>query len=259
MYRNNIQKAEIEDLVEILSLQKKAFTEVAKLMNKFDLPPLLQTIEEVRNEYKQGILLKYLSKENKIIGSVRGFSDENNICHIGKLVVDPDYQNQGIGKILLSEIEKRFLSCDTFALFTGDETPNTLFLYKKIGYRVIGKQNKGTINMFLMEKNNSRKNFATPPDHVNFLAKKLFDNSGDIVNGSIAYLEPDGGGPLELHTHEYDHLFIVVKGEARVKFENHVEIISENQSCLVKGSIPHSVWNNITETTTMIGITIKRK
>lgn len=152
MYRNNIQKAEIEDLVEILSLQKKAFTEVAKLMNKFDLPPLLQTIEEVRSEYKQGIILKYLSKENKIIGSVRGFSDENNICHIGKLVVDPDYQNQGIGKILMSEIEKRFLSCDTFALFTGDETPNTLFLYKKIGYRVIGKQNKGTINMFLMEK-----------------------------------------------------------------------------------------------------------
>ena len=66
MYRNNIQKAEIEDLVEILSLQKKAFTEVAKLMNKFDLPPLLQTIEEVRSEYKQGIILKYLSKENKI-------------------------------------------------------------------------------------------------------------------------------------------------------------------------------------------------
>lgn len=85
MYRNNIQKAEIEDLVEILSLQKKAFTEVAKLMNKFDLPPLLQTIEEVRSEYKQGIILKYLSKENKIIGSVRGFSDENNICHIAML------------------------------------------------------------------------------------------------------------------------------------------------------------------------------
>lgn len=253
----NIQKADNEDLVEILSLQKKAFAEVARLMNKYDLPPLLQTIEELQNEYEQGVILKYLSEENKIIGSVRGFSDKNNICHIGKLVVDPDYQNQGIGKILMCEIEKRFLSCDTFTLFTGDETPNTLFLYKKIGYQIIGKQNMENINMFLMEKQNDRKNFVTPPNHVNFLAKKLFDNSGEIINGSVAYLEPSGGGPLELHTHEYDHLFIVVKGEAKVQFENHIQVIPENESYLVKGTMPHSVWNNIEETTTMIGITIK--
>lgn len=112
------------------------------------------------------------------------------------------------------------------------------------------------------EQNNSgamldKTDFITPSNHINFLAKKLFDNCGAIINGSIAYLEPNGGGPIELHTHEYNHLFIVVKGEAKVLFEHQEHIIQENESYLVKGYIPHSVWNNGADTTIMIGITVK--
>ncbi len=47
-------------------------------------------------------------------------------------------------------------------------------------------------------------NFVTPPEHINFLAKNLFGNCGEIINGSIAYLEPNGGGPVQLHTHEHE-------------------------------------------------------
>ena len=58
----------------------------------------------------------------------------------------------------------------------------------------------------------------TPPKHINFEAKKLFGSVGRIMDGSIAYINRKGGGPSELHTHEHDHLFIVVKGEAKVLF-----------------------------------------
>ncbi len=34
--------------------------------------------------------------------------------------------------------------------------------------------------------------FMIPPDHVNFLAKKLFGNSGKIKDVSIAYLQKRG-------------------------------------------------------------------
>ena len=47
-----------------------------------------------------------------------------------------------------------------------------------------------------------KKDFITPPNHVNFLAKKLFGEIGEIIDGSIAYLQPNGGGPDELHTHD---------------------------------------------------------
>ena len=56
----------------------------------------------------------------------------------------------------------------------------------------------------------------TTPKDVNFQAKKLFGAAGEVLDGSIAYIAPKGGGPTEQHTHEHDHLFSVVKGEAKV-------------------------------------------
>ena len=99
--------------------------------------------------------------------------------------------------------------------------------------------------------------FMTPPNHVHFLAKKLFADVGEIIDGSIAYLEKDGGGPAERHTHVHNHLFIVVKGEAKIIMGDETVIVKENESYFVDGSIPHSVWNNLSETTIMIGISVK--
>ena len=99
--------------------------------------------------------------------------------------------------------------------------------------------------------------FITPPNHVNFSAKKLFANMGEIIDGSIAYLDESGGGPTELHTHTHNHLFIVVKGEAKIKYAGSAVIIKENDSYLVKGETPHSVWNNGTEQAIMIGLSVE--
>lgn len=102
-----------------------------------------------------------------------------------------------------------------------------------------------------------KKDFITPPNHVNFLAKKLFGETGEIIDGSIAYLQPNGGGPAELHTHEHNHLFIVTKGEAKILLDDKEIIVKKDESFLVKGSIPHSVWNNTDDETVMIGISVK--
>lgn len=150
----NIKKAEANDLEAILALQKESFARVAKQMNKFDIPPLLQTLKDIVNEYQQCIILKYVSDKGQIIGSVRGYADENNTCHIGKLVVHPDFQNMGIGKKLMYEIEKFFPNSHKFSLFTGEDTPNTLHLYEKIGYTPVCKKSMDGVNMIIMEKEN---------------------------------------------------------------------------------------------------------
>ena len=51
--------------------------------------------------------------------------------------------------------------------------------------------------------------YMTPPDHVNFKAKKLFGGMGEIIDGAVAHILPGGGGPQSLHTHDHSHLFIV--------------------------------------------------
>lgn len=104
---------------------------------------------------------------------------------------------------------------------------------------------------------NVSSDFVTPPNHIRFLAKKLFGPSGEILDGAIAYLQPGGGGPTTQHTHVTDHLFIVIRGEAKIMLKDEIKIIRPNESFLVKGSIPHSVWNPTDEETIMIGITLK--
>jgi quercetin dioxygenase-like cupin family protein len=98
--------------------------------------------------------------------------------------------------------------------------------------------------------------FITPPGHVNFRARKLFGQSGEIIDGALAYLEKQGGGPVENHTHRHNHLFIVTEGEAKVILDDQEVIIGKNESFLVRGDIPHSVWNNIDDTTVMIGLSV---
>ncbi len=71
--------------------------------------------------------------------------------------------------------------------------------------------------------------FMPPPDHVNFLAKPLFGAAGEIKDGAIACLAPQGGGPTTPHTHVHDHLFVVVKGEAKIMLGDDVVLVGRTK------------------------------
>ena len=62
--------------------------------------------------------------------------------------------------------------------------------------------------------------------------------------------------PEQTAYHRYNHMFIVVKGEAKVLLGDQTVIIRRDESFLVKGEIPHSVWNNSDGETVMIGISV---
>lgn len=99
-------------------------------------------------------------------------------------------------------------------------------------------------------------NFITPLDHIKFKAKKLFGAMGTIIDGSIAYVDLNGGGPAEQHTHEHNHLFIVTQGEAKIQLADSEIVVKKDEAFLVEGKIPHSVWNNTESETVMIGISV---
>lgn len=99
--------------------------------------------------------------------------------------------------------------------------------------------------------------FITPPNHKGFLAKKLFDENGKIKWGAIAYIDKNGGGPEGNHTHEENHIFIVVDGEARVMLDDQAVIVRKNESFFVNGMTPHSIWNNTDQTTVVIKISVE--
>ncbi|MEE9913064.1 MAG: GNAT family N-acetyltransferase [Deltaproteobacteria bacterium] len=71
----------------------------------------------------------------RIVGSVRAYQKDDT-CFIGKLVVLPGYQNQGIGKALMREIEKQFHNAVArYEIFTGSRDPRNRYLYDQLGYK----------------------------------------------------------------------------------------------------------------------------
>ncbi len=149
-----IEQAEVSDAEEILSLQKLAFKSEAEIYKDFNIAPLIQTLEEIKRDFGDQVFLKAVIK-GKIIGSVRAFAKEDS-CYIGRLIVHPDFQNQGIGTKLIKEIEGVFNLSRRFGLFTGHKSEKNIHIYQKLGYKTF-KMEKITdsINIIYMEKINS--------------------------------------------------------------------------------------------------------
>lgn len=129
-----IGRAHGDDVNTILMLQKQAYQSEAEIHHDFTIPPLTQTLEEIKEDFTRQLFLK-AEIDNTIIGSVRAHRD-GETCYIGKLIVHPDFQNRGIGSRLLNEIEHIFRDAKRFELFTGHRSKRNLYLYQKSGYTI---------------------------------------------------------------------------------------------------------------------------
>ncbi|MBD2259317.1 GNAT family N-acetyltransferase [Pseudanabaena sp. FACHB-2040] len=147
----NITRASLEDAVTLLELQKLAYQSEALLYNDFNIPPLAQSLDEMRSDITSKVFLKASIKGN-ITGSVRGYQEEN-VCFIGRLIVHPDFQGQGIGTALMVQIESCFDRVQRFQLFTGHKSERNIHLYERLGYKIFKKQkiNKN-LSLLFMEK-----------------------------------------------------------------------------------------------------------
>jgi ribosomal protein S18 acetylase RimI-like enzyme len=150
-----IERAEKRDLKNILSLQKIAYLSEAKIYNDYTIPPLVQTLNEIKEEFENHVFIKAVA-ENKIIGSVRAQMINSKTCYIGRLIVHPDFQNQGIGTQLMEKIEEIFNECEKFELLTGHRSEKNRHIYEKRGYGVFKTEElTENLNLVYLEKINN--------------------------------------------------------------------------------------------------------
>ena len=141
------------DLKEILKLQYSAYQSEAQLLNNFDIQPLKQTYDEIKAEYFNGIFLKAIDENDVIIGSVRAHI-KNDTAFIGKLIVQPERQGQGIGTKLLSAIE-RDCPAGRYELFTSDKSVRNIRFYERLGYVRFREQKiSDSLTFIYLEKRN---------------------------------------------------------------------------------------------------------
>lgn len=145
------ETATAEDATEILALQHLAYLSEAAIYDDYQIPPLTQTLEDTLADFRDRVVLK-ASIGRKIIGSVRGHESQGT-CYVGKLIVNPDHQNQGLGARLMAEIETAFGYVGRFELFTGHLSEKTLHLYQNLGYRPFRRETiTPTLTLVYLEK-----------------------------------------------------------------------------------------------------------
>lgn len=149
-----IVRALIEDAASLLELQKLAYCSEAIIYSAFSIPPLLQTLDDLKDEFAAKTILKAVLNEN-LVGSVRAW-ESGGTCHVERLIVHPDFQGHGIGTKLMQEIEIYFPKTKRFELFTGHKSEANIRLYRKRGYQVFKHQcinkNLSFVYMVKLEK-----------------------------------------------------------------------------------------------------------
>lgn len=149
-----IQQAELVDAPAILAIQKAAYISEAERYNDFNIPPLQQTLDELKQEFTTHLFLKAVVA-SKIVGSVRA-REEDGTCYIGRLIVLPEFQRQGIGSALLQAIENNSTGSSRFELFTGADSVENLALYQRFGYQAFKAEKLGnSVSLVFMEKQNT--------------------------------------------------------------------------------------------------------
>ena len=150
----NIQPARQQDLPEILAVQRAAFEAEAQLVNDWNIPPLTQTLDELTNDWRKGIMLKAVSEDGIIVGTVRGHNAPDGF-YIGRLAVLPQWQGRGMGTALLEAIIAIAEAC-RLVLFTSTKSERNLRLYEKFGFTHFKKSTTATgVPLIWLEKSNS--------------------------------------------------------------------------------------------------------
>ncbi len=133
-----IVSATPDDAPAILALQRLAYQSEAALYDDYTIPPLTETLDDLRAEFGRQVILKAVI-DDEIVGSVRG-KEQQETCRIGRLIVLPGRQGQGVGTAMMREIERRFPAVSRFEVFTGHKSDRNIRLYERLGYRIQRRQ-----------------------------------------------------------------------------------------------------------------------
>lgn len=140
-----------QDLPEVLAVQKAAFAAEAQLVRNWKIPPLTQTIDELAEDWRKGIMLKAVNEGGPIIGTVRGHMAPDGF-YIGRLAVQPQWQGRGCGSALLEAMIAR-AEPNRLVLFTSTKSERNLRLYERFGFKPFKKSTTATgVTLVWLEK-----------------------------------------------------------------------------------------------------------
>ncbi|MFF0727537.1 GNAT family N-acetyltransferase [Streptomyces sp. NPDC004134] len=138
-----ITPATNDDAEQVLKLQYLCYQAEAALYGDYRIPPLTETLDELRAEFERGAAV-VARLGDEVVGAVRGTVEVDGTAVIGRLIVHPRMQGHGLGARLLLAMEVRLaeggVPVARFQLFTGHRNEANLRLYRRLGYEPVGTE-----------------------------------------------------------------------------------------------------------------------
>ena len=132
------------DAGELYTLQLACWVQEMHDNPGVEIPALNETLDDLRAWLPKWTVL-VLRREGRLIGAARA-RREGDAWDIGRLMVVPDLQGQGLGRFLLAEIEREAPDdIPTYTLFTGAGSRRNQRMYKRAGYRLRGELEPGVV------------------------------------------------------------------------------------------------------------------
>jgi len=133
-----IRPAVPADAGEILTLQRACWMQEQQANPDAWVPALHESLDDVRRWLPDWTVLT-MRRAGRLVGGARARLD-GDVWDIGRLMVAPDLQGQGLGRVLFEAIEAAAPAAATsYALFTGAGSTDNLRFYKRAGYRLRGE------------------------------------------------------------------------------------------------------------------------
>jgi GNAT superfamily N-acetyltransferase len=125
-------------------VQRAAYVTEAQRYGQPGIPPLTETVAELRTDLAAGGVLAFGAWLGpRLIGAVRGRVD-GALMEVARFVVAPDQQGRGVGAALLAAVQDAApAQVRTFWLVTGARSADNLRFYRHAGYRVAGRTTDG--------------------------------------------------------------------------------------------------------------------
>ena len=141
-----VRRVEPADAGELLTLQRACWVQEQQVNPRVEIDALTESLDDVRTWISEGLTL-VLRSEGRLVGAVRGRL-HGTAWDIGRLMVAPDLQGRGLGRMLLARMEDAApAEATSYELFTGAGSLRNQRTYKKAGYRNRGELRPGVVRM----------------------------------------------------------------------------------------------------------------
>jgi tRNA (guanine37-N1)-methyltransferase len=143
-----IRLVEPSDAGELFTLQRACWVQELQANPGVPIPALEESYDDLRAWLRTDTVLVARSA-GRLVGAVRARlheRPEGDVWDIGRLMVAPDLQGRGLGRVLLERIEALAPDAATgYELFTGAGSARNQRMYKKAGYRLRGAVEPGVV------------------------------------------------------------------------------------------------------------------